>query len=48
MLISDEPDVVAIGWEGLYVVLAKVVRTAGEYDCTTIYPKSESKLDFYA
>jgi hypothetical protein len=35
MLILDEPDVVAIQ-EGLYVVLPKVVTTAGEYDCTTV------------
>jgi hypothetical protein len=40
MLISDEPDVVAIGWEGLYVVLPEVVTTVGEYDCTAVYPNA--------
>jgi hypothetical protein len=37
MLISDEPDVKAIGREGLYVVLPEVVTTAGEYDCPAVY-----------
>jgi hypothetical protein len=40
MLISDEADVVAIGREGLYVVLPKVVTTAGEYDYTAVYPNA--------
>jgi hypothetical protein len=38
MLISEESDVEAISQEGLYVVVPEVVTTAGEYDCTTVYP----------
>jgi hypothetical protein len=37
MLILDEPDVEAIGREGLYVVLPDVVTTAGVYDYTAVY-----------
>jgi hypothetical protein len=40
MLISDEPDVEAIFREGLSVVLSEVVTTAGEYNCTAVYPNA--------
>jgi hypothetical protein len=40
MLISDEPAVEAISWEGFYVVLLEVVTIVGEYDCTTVYPNT--------